>query len=324
MFDNVSNPFLAKSASILVDVLEKIVAVALILYFSSKNIKYGVAVCVLCIVFFIMKSKLGERVEEGMSINIQGFDDNDDDDDDTNISGLTQTVEIVVARYNEDLSWLKYHPFNKFDTIIYNKGTNNRFYKPEKLKYIENLENVGKCDHTYLYHIIKNYNKLADITIFLPGSCNMDWKLKKAKRMIRQIHKNNRAVILYNENMENVLDKIYNFYLDFYENAFEINRIGNSTSDFEPSKIRPFGKWYKYHFSDIRLKYVTYGGIFSVAKEDIHNNPPYFYQDFLDEISNSSNPEVGHYIERSWYSIFYPIHNTKFMYYQHHPNEIKN
>ena len=53
---------------------------------------------------------------------------------------------------------------------------------------------------------------------------------------------------------------------DFYENAFEVNRIGNSNSDFEPSKIRPFGKWYNYHFSDINLKYVTYGGIFSISK----------------------------------------------------------
>ena len=98
--------------------------------------------------------------------------------------------------------------------------------------------------------------------------------------MISQINKNNQAVILYNENMENVLDKIYNFYLDFYENAFEVNRIGNSNSDFEPSKIRPFGKWYNYHFSDINLKYVTYGGIFSISKNDIQNNSQYFYQDF--------------------------------------------
>lgn len=310
-------------------VLEKILAVALILYFYSKTPTYGLIVCIVCIIFFIVKSKIEIPVKEGMTIHIQGINvnidaDDSEDDSDTNHKPLTKTVEIVIARYNEDLSWLKQHPFNQYNVVIYNKGTNHNFYKPEKLKYVENLKNVGKCDHTYLYHIIKNYNNLADVTIFLPGSCNMEWKLKKAKRMIHQIRKNNRAVILYNENMENVLDKIYNFYLDFYENAFEINRIGNSTSDFEPSKIRPFGKWYNYHFSDIRLKYVTYGGVFSISKEDVHNNPPYFYQNLLDEISNSSNPEVGHYIERSWYSIFYPIHNTKFMYYQHHPNEIKN
>lgn len=309
-------------------VLEKIFALAIIFYFYSKNAKYGFAVCLLCIVFFMVKSKISESTKEGMAINIQidndDYSESDDDEYIGNNDNMDKTVEIVVARYNENLEWLKHHPFSEYNVIIYNKGTNNDFYKPKKLKYIENLENVGKCDHTYLYHVIKNYNKLSDITIFLPGSCNMKWKQKKAKKMISQINKNNQAVILYNENMENVLDKIYNFYLDFYENAFEVNRIGNSNSDFEPSKIRPFGKWYNYHFSDINLKYVTYGGIFSISKNDIQNNSQYFYQDFLNEISNSANPEVGHYIERSWYSIFYPIKDTKFIYYQHHPDEKKN
>lgn len=309
-------------------VLEKIFALAIIFYFYSKNAKYGLAVCLLCIAFFMVKSKISESTKEGMAINIQidndDYSESDDDEYIGNNDNMDKTVEIVVARYNENLEWLKHHPFSEYNVIIYNKGTNNDFYKPKKLKYIENLENVGKCDHTYLYHVIKNYNKLSDITIFLPGSCNMKWKQKKAKKMISQINKNNQAVILYNENMENVLDKIYNFYLDFYENAFEVNRIGNSNSDFEPSKIRPFGKWYNYHFSDINLKYVTYGGIFSISKNDIQNNSQYFYQDFLNEISNSANPEVGHYIERSWYSIFYPIKDTKFIYYQHHPDEKKN
>ena len=309
-------------------VLEKIFALAIIFYFYSKNAKYGLAVCLLCIAFFMVKSKISESTKEGMAINIQidndDYSESDDDEYIGNNDNMDKTVEIVVARYNENLEWLKHHPFSEYNVIIYNKGTNNDFYKPKKLKYIENLENVGKCDHTYLYHVIKNYNKLSDITIFLPGSCNMKWKQKKAKKMISQINKNNQAVILYNENMENVLDKIYNFYLDFNENAFEVNRIGNSNSDFEPSKIRPFGKCYNYHFSDINLKYVTYGGIFSISKNDIQNNSQYFYQDFLNEISNSANPEVGHYIERSWYSIFYPIKDTKFIYYQHHPDEKKN
>jgi hypothetical protein len=334
MIDNASNSFLAKSAFILVDVLEKIVAVALILYFSSKNIKYGVAVCVLCIVFFIVKSKLGERVEEGMAINIQGFNDNDDDDDDndsdsddeyyehTDDTGVSRfsklgsslkTVEIVVARYNEDLEWLKHHPFNEFDVIIYNKGTNNNFYKPKKLKYIQNLENVGKCDHTYLYHIIQKYDNLCDITIFLPGSCNMETKIKKTKKMIYEIKHKNAAIFLYHSKMNNILTTIYNFYLDNWETSFLKNRTGDVNRELELSKIRPFGRWYEYHFPEIKLKYITYGGIFSISRRDVHNNSKLFYKNLLDELSGSANPEVGHYIERSWYSIFYPIKGTKFI-----------
>jgi hypothetical protein len=31
----------------------------------------------------------------------------------------------------------------------------------------------------------------------------------------------------------------------------------------------------------------------------------------MKHLETSSNPEVGHYIERSWAAIFYPMNNTK-------------
>ena len=69
---------------------------------------------------------------------------------------------IVVARYNEDLDWLL--PYNDC-TIVYNKGL------PDLLEFktIKRLENIGREGHTYLYHIINNYNKLEDRITFLQG-----------------------------------------------------------------------------------------------------------------------------------------------------------
>ena len=32
-------------------------------------------------------------------------------------------IEIVVSRYNENLSWLNEYPFNQFEYIVYNAGT---------------------------------------------------------------------------------------------------------------------------------------------------------------------------------------------------------
>ena len=32
------------------------------------------------------------------------------------------------------------------------------------IKNIINLDNVGRESHTYLYHVINNYNNLSDIT----------------------------------------------------------------------------------------------------------------------------------------------------------------
>ena len=85
---------------------------------------------------------------------------------------MERPVKIIVARYNEDLSWMKESPFNKFRYIVYNKGINDDFEKCNVDKIIQ-LPNVGRCDHTYLYYIIENYNKLSDIAVFFLGSLNM-------------------------------------------------------------------------------------------------------------------------------------------------------
>ena len=67
--------------------------------------------------------------------------------------------ELVIARYNEDISWLK-HIKNKKITV-YNKGKDN-------VNGIQ-LPNIGRESHTYLTHIINNYDKLSDMTIFCQG-----------------------------------------------------------------------------------------------------------------------------------------------------------
>jgi hypothetical protein len=68
-------------------------------------------------------------------------------------------VEVVVAKYKEDTAWTQglKHPF-----IIYDKSN-------DPLHYSVRLPNIGREANTFLYHIIINYNKLADVTVFLQG-----------------------------------------------------------------------------------------------------------------------------------------------------------
>ena len=71
---------------------------------------------------------------------------------------------LIIARYDEDLRWLK--KYKNWKITVYNKGeklTDNKFLK------VINLENKGRESHTWLYHIVKNYNNLDDINIFLQG-----------------------------------------------------------------------------------------------------------------------------------------------------------
>jgi hypothetical protein len=77
---------------------------------------------------------------------------------------LKKKFQIVVARYNEDIKWLL--PYKDI-TIIYNKGDYNLLLNKFNVIY---LNNVGRESHTYLYHIINNYDNLADRTIFFQGN----------------------------------------------------------------------------------------------------------------------------------------------------------
>ena len=68
-------------------------------------------------------------------------------------------LEIVISRYNEDISWTE--SIEEYCTV-YNKGDTLNVDTIE-------LNNIGREAHTYLYHIVNNYDNLSDYTIFLQG-----------------------------------------------------------------------------------------------------------------------------------------------------------
>ena len=221
-------------------------------------------------------------------------------------------INIVVSRYNENLNWINSEPFNKYFITCYNKGNNDNF-KINSPHEIIKLNNVGKCDHTYLYHIINNYDNLSDYIIFLPGSNNINYKLVKSKNLINHIEFFGSLVNIGPYIESSIKNYFYNFKCDNYKTTDKNNYILNNESKTEKSKIRPFGKWYEHHFNNINVHFYTWWGIFAISKEIIHQHPKEYYEKFLNELCNSSNPEVGHYIERSWFAIFHPMTNCKFI-----------
>jgi hypothetical protein len=70
-------------------------------------------------------------------------------------------LQLVVARYHEDLSWVR-NIAAGIEPIIYDKG-------PAPLAGASPLENAGREAHTYLHHICERYNDLADVTVFCQG-----------------------------------------------------------------------------------------------------------------------------------------------------------
>lgn len=75
-----------------------------------------------------------------------------------------QKMTMVVARYNENLDWLKTVPWNY---IVFNKGRKNL---PKWIKNAIKLPNIGREAHTYLTFIVDNYDHLPDYTMFVQGN----------------------------------------------------------------------------------------------------------------------------------------------------------
>lgn len=68
-------------------------------------------------------------------------------------------IEIVISKYNENIDWSNNL---KSKVIIYDKSNSDNNHI--------RLPNIGREAHTYLYHIIKNYDNLPEYLCFLQGN----------------------------------------------------------------------------------------------------------------------------------------------------------
>lgn len=222
------------------------------------------------------------------------------------------TLDLIISYYKEDLGWLDRYKDVKFNKVyLYNKGPNKL---PEtKIPYIEiKLENIGRCDHTYLYHIISKYDELADNNIFTTGSVDLAHKSKKLDYILKKTLQTNNSVF-EGSYYFNVRDSVYDFQMSHYESTYERN---NTKENMAVSKIRPFGKWYDSHFKGINIHLINWSGIFSISRKHIQQHTKEYYKNLIDDFPNNSNPEVGHYFERAWLAVFNPIPN-ECIYYEY-------
>ena len=216
---------------------------------------------------------------------------------------------MVVSRYAEDVAWLSLLPFK--DVIIYDKNDNPDISNgnPPKGAIVKRLPNVGRCDHTYLHHIITNYDQLADVTLFTTASCpNLEWKWKKLVSVIRKLQITNDSVFPVHCTRLPIHVEYADFKLDgAYVARDPSNAQFSSNVKLGPSPIRPFGAWYAHMFGRLDVRAVTYHGIFAVSAKHVRQRPIEEYQRIMSFVTDHSNPEAGHYIERSWHAIFKPI-----------------
>jgi UDP-galactopyranose mutase len=190
--------------------------------------------------------------------------------------------EIVVARYNENLDWLKDY---LFITKIYNKGNDeiNNSYK---------IKNVGRESHTYLYHIIQNYDNLADITFFTQGkfddhtNLNIPYYLDcngfKCGPISNYLNIDKEGIMIHHGKWKDELD----------------------TGKIRKAKLNFIDWWNKYINKPLNNFNYVPGAIFSVKKENILKHSKEYYIELIEQIDDHVNPEEGHYFERCWKYMF--------------------
>ena len=84
-------------------------------------------------------------------------------------SGLLtrKNVEIIISRHNEDISWSDMYASIR---TVYDKSDEPNVLKVGTPGNVVRLANLGRESHTYLTHIVRNYAKLAELTVFSQGS----------------------------------------------------------------------------------------------------------------------------------------------------------
>ncbi len=199
--------------------------------------------------------------------------------------------QIVVAKYNENLKWLDNY---KHLATIYDKSDN-------PIDGSIKLVNVGRETHTYLYHIIKNWDNLSENTFFTQGNLSEDHKPYPLETYLL---KKKKILFFSHFFCKNIKFRNNSKYLSFdgkWKRDFDNYSMKRSHLSFED-----FWKMINDQLIDDYSNFKwSHGGIFSVNRKLIKSKPIEYYINLIKYVSHHINPEEGHYFERCWYYIFF-------------------
>ena len=216
-----------------------------------------------------------------------------------------QDVEVVVARYAEDVSWLR--PLVSSGMLrLYNKGAP----MPPQSGFADMaipLPNVGREAHTYLHHIVHHFDDMREYVVFVQGS------------------------ILANEGcctnpLQYVLDLIasaralgvsanWKRWNDMYPTEYDMRERVPCT----PSDDGCFGDWFRKRVSPLYIPDPKWfkGAVFCVRSEWIRVRPKAYYQTLLAALSRTVAPEEAYYLERAWYYVVRKVRVYDCVVYKH-------
>lgn len=218
-------------------------------------------------------------------------------------------VRIVVSRYAEDLWWLAAPNFRGCDIVVYDKndGAPDGHGNPPAGATVIPLPNVGREAHTYLHHILENYDALAGVTVFAMGSAAENpekmaktaWSLRTAIATRDSAFPDEHLGVPMHEHLGS-------FVISSYPSSSPSNVARNPDDALLPCPHRPFGKWYAVNELPA-VHSTTYHGTFAVSRAHIRQRSKADYARLLAYVDGHPAPEAAHYLERAWLAVFHPI-----------------
>jgi hypothetical protein len=201
------------------------------------------------------------------------------------------TIELVIAKYNEDVSWTKKI---KHKITIYDKSENP----------IENsipLENIGKESNTFLYHISNNYDYLYEKTIFLQGDplghLPHNYLSNKCFSLEEFIHFLNELEI----KKDNYTSHLYN--------GFWLGPVTKWRSpECDPWFTRAKNKNIFLNFPEYKNVSFAYGAQYLLPKNILHSRPKNFWQKLYEMSKTNLKPDDNSNKIDPWtFEILWPL-----------------
>jgi hypothetical protein len=198
----------------------------------------------------------------------------------------TSPLELVVARYTENLNWIRNIPPQIRATVYDKSDDEDTSLAPNTLS----LENVGREAHTYLHHIVTRYETLAPLTVFCQGKpFDHAFDFRKTLRDLAGGQKQCDDFfwlghLADTDTVDGILFK--NWSKNETGEGLDLSGFHRALLD-----------------SDGPAEYPFFGGAqFVVRRERIHQRPQSFYEQALK--LSVEFPHAAHCYERMWDRIF--------------------
>eukprot|EP00466_Bigelowiella_natans_P015623 jgi/Bigna1/127230/aug1.4_g1938 len=216
------------------------------------------------------------------------------------------SVDIVLAHYNENLTWTG--EFNKA-----HPGANFRIYSKSSKRVsdgnvTEYLPNVGRESHSYLHHIVKNYDDLADWTIFSQAA-EPAWGFFSMKESGHMCSGSKfEDYLLPRKEGWYMVYTVASHFPDGAQNDRLDMMFRNKTAVGSACPVHRSEGWGRLQtFESLTVTFAN-GARFAASKQRIRMRPKSYYEDLLELVSWHTDPIQGFYLEAMWYDVFHPMH----------------